>query len=301
MTKNIAANRIKLGIFVTVGTLLFIASIYFLGRQQNLFGSNIHVSGIFKNIGGLQEGSSVQFTGINVGTVKKIELITDTTVRVDMVIEKKVIKFIKQDAIAEVGSDGLMGNKIVSIFPGSPTSQPIADFGVLQTRSAVSTDDLMKNLKKITDNADGITKDLASVFHKINNGEGTIGTLISDKTLANNIKSAVSNMNEGTKGLKGGVAAITNGMTSIEKDLSDVTGKIKRGEGPLGMMLTDTALSRNIKESVNNIKEGTAGFSQNMEALKHSIFLKGAYKQEEKEKLKKQYDLPDSFFINGAK
>src|SRR5690242_11093387 len=100
MKNKETANRIRLGIFVSVAIALFIIVIYFIGDGQHMFSKTIHLNGTFKNLGGLEVGNNVRFTGINVGTIDQVEIITDTTARVDMTIEKKVQKFIKQDAIA---------------------------------------------------------------------------------------------------------------------------------------------------------------------------------------------------------
>src|SRR4051812_28244697 len=107
--------RIRLGIFVSIGVALLIVTIYVIGKKQNLFGTTFKVSGIFHNVSGLQVGSNVRFSGISIGTVENIEIITDSTVRVDMILEEKTRKFIKKDAKASIGSEGLMGNKIVNI------------------------------------------------------------------------------------------------------------------------------------------------------------------------------------------
>ena len=108
-------HKIKLGIFVSISIALFISGIYFIGQRQQLFGSTFRISGIFKDISGLQIGNNVRFSGINVGIIENIQQITDSTVRVDMMIEEHSRKFIKKNAKAIIGSDGLMGNKILII------------------------------------------------------------------------------------------------------------------------------------------------------------------------------------------
>src|SRR4051812_16124298 len=100
-SENIPAekqNGIKLGIFVSISILLFITAIYFIGQRQQLFSSTFKASGIFKDISGLQVGNNVRFSGINVGIVEEIQQITDSTVRVDMLIEERSRKFIKKNA-----------------------------------------------------------------------------------------------------------------------------------------------------------------------------------------------------------
>jgi len=107
----------KLGMFVILGLVLFVFTIYFVGRQKNLFGSTFHLRAQFRTVSGLREGNNVRFSGINLGTVNDIELITDTLVMVDLLVKREVQQFIKKDATASIGSDGLMGDS-TDYLPG---------------------------------------------------------------------------------------------------------------------------------------------------------------------------------------
>src|SRR5436305_776618 len=104
--QNTTGNKIRLGIFLSVGIGLFIVGIYFIGQRQQLFHDTFHISGIFKDISGLQVGNNVRFSGINVGVIESIQQVTDSTVKVDMMIDEKTRKFIKKNAKATIGSDG---------------------------------------------------------------------------------------------------------------------------------------------------------------------------------------------------
>ena len=95
MENKIAKNNIRLGIFVTIGMLLLITAIYFIGNRQHLFSRTIRISGLFKDISGLQIGNNVRFSGINIGTIEDIVIVSDSMVRVDMILEQITQKFIK--------------------------------------------------------------------------------------------------------------------------------------------------------------------------------------------------------------
>jgi phospholipid/cholesterol/gamma-HCH transport system substrate-binding protein len=222
-------NKIRLGIFVTAGFALFIAGIYFIGQRQQLFSNTFHISGIFKDISGLQAGNNVRFSGINVGIVGDIEQVTDSTVQVDMIINEHSRKFIKKSAKAIIGSDGLMGNKIIVIVAGTGASPVIANNDVIQTVRPVSMDDILAKIKITSDNAADITGDLASVVGNIRKGKGTIGKLFSDSSFA-----------------------------------------------------------KNIDQTVVNIKQGTSGFKQNMDAASHNFLLRGYLKRKQRREAKKK-------------
>jgi phospholipid/cholesterol/gamma-HCH transport system substrate-binding protein len=200
--KNENSSKLKLGIFVSLGLTLFIAGIYFIGERQQLFSSTFHVSGVFKDISGLQIGNNVRFSGINVGVIEDIQQITDTTVKVDMQIDENSRKFIKKNANAIIGTDGLMGNKIVIITPGYGSNKELADDDFLKTAQAVSMDEILAKLKVTADNAADITGNLSAVMENIKQGKGTVGRLLMDSTMAQDVSAALVNIKQGAGGFK---------------------------------------------------------------------------------------------------
>lgn len=221
--------NIKLGLFVTLGILLLIGAVYYMGKQQNLFGSTFRLTGIFSNVSGLQVGNNVRFSGINVGTVENIEIISDSSVRVDLIIDEKVREFIKKDAKAVIGSEGLMGNRIVNITGGSSGLKQVQHNDIIQTVKPIDTEDIFKNLVITGENAAIITSELAKIMLSISEGKSAIGKLF-----------------------------------------------------------IDTVFAEHLEQTIENVKKGTQGFSQNMEAAKSSIFLKGYFKKKKENKNKKQ-------------
>ncbi len=203
-------NNIRLGIFISAGIGLFIVGIYFIGQKQQMFNSTFRVSGIFKDVSGLQEGNNVRFSGINVGIVESIQLVTDSSVRVDMVINKDVKKFMKTNAKAIIGSDGLMGNKVMSIVPGTASNIEISDNATIETGQAVNMDDILLKVKVTAENATHITGDLAIIMNNIRHGRGTIGELIMDKRMAHNVDDALVNIKQGAGGFKNNMDAASD-------------------------------------------------------------------------------------------
>lgn len=201
MKKN-AGNKIRLGIFVSIGIALFIAGIYFIGQKQQLFNRTFTVSGIFKDISGLQVGNNVRFSGINVGIVGDILQITDSTVRVDMMIDEQTRKFIKKNAKAVIGSDGLMGNKIVLIIPGKVGKLELSDNDTIATTQPINMDDILVKIKMTSDNAANITDDLSAIIGNMRAGKGTFGKLFLDSAFAQNLDQTLINIKQGADGFK---------------------------------------------------------------------------------------------------
>ncbi|WP_264564284.1 MlaD family protein [Flavobacterium sp. N3904] len=190
----------KLGMFVAIGLILFIGTIYFVGKQKNLFGTTFTLQSQFKTVTGLKIGNNVRFSGINVGTVSEIELINDSTVAVKLVIKDEVRKFIKTDAKASIGSDGLMGDKVLTISPGTKSKSSVKDNARIASISAIEIEDIMKGVKTTVDNASVITDQLAEFSYKINNGNGTLSKLLMDEKMGQKLDATLSNLEIGTKG-----------------------------------------------------------------------------------------------------
>lgn len=195
-------NKVKLGIFVAIGVALFLAGIYYIGETKKLFSTTFRISAMFKDVNGLQVGNNVRFAGINVGTIEAIEIITDSTVKVDMILDVKTQKFIKKDAKAIIGSDGLMGNKIMNVSPGTTAFAMVENNDMIGTTIPISLDDMLLKLKNTTDNAALITDDLAAIMGNIRSGKGTIGKLFMDTVFADNLDKTIVNVKQGTKGFK---------------------------------------------------------------------------------------------------
>ena len=210
--KNAIGNKIKLGLFVFIGCALFIAGLYYIGQKQQLFNKTFHLNGTFKDISGLQIGNNVRFSGITVGIVDDIQQISDTSVRVNMLIDEDTKKFIKKDSKAIIGSEGLMGNKIVQIIPGINSKQVVADNDVIQTSQSISIDDILAKIKTTSDNAANITTDLAVLMDNIRNGKGTIGKIFMDTVFANNVDAALVNIKQGAGSFKQNMNAASHNI-----------------------------------------------------------------------------------------
>ena len=190
----------KLGMFVTIGLILFVGTIYFVGKQKNLFGSTFTLQSQFKTVTGLKVGNNVRFSGINVGTVSEIELLTDSAVVVKLIIKDDVRHFIKTDAKASIGSDGLMGDKVLTISPGTTSKSMVKNNATIESLKAIEIEDIMKGVKTTVDNAAVITDQLAEFSFKINNGKGTLSKLLMDEQMGNRLDATMTNLQKGTKG-----------------------------------------------------------------------------------------------------
>ncbi|MFZ4398931.1 MAG: MlaD family protein [Bacteroidales bacterium] len=200
--------KIRLGIFVAGGIALFVLAVFIIGKQKNLFNPVFKLTSTFYNVSGLQVGNNIRFSGVNVGTVDKISIINDSTVQVAMLIRKEVHQFIKIDCEVAIGSEGLIGDRLLIITQGSSSAELAKEGQQLYSKEPIETDAIMSSLQITADNAAIISEQLAEIMININNGNGTLGRLIQDTNIAENINQTIVNLKRSSKGLDENMEAV---------------------------------------------------------------------------------------------
>ncbi len=216
-------TKIKTGAFVLAGIVVLLMIIFFIGNQKNLFRRTIQLHINYKTVAGLQEGNFVRFAGINVGSVDMIEITSDTTVRVDISIQKKVQKFIRTDSKASIANDGLMGDKLIQINSGSDSQPIITEGGNLVAVNPFDMEKIMAKIEKvgikvenIVNNIDTLSGQLSGIFGKVNNGKGTLGKLINSEKLANDLQQTVNSAKQTVKTIDKAADGIKDNMDAAK-------------------------------------------------------------------------------------
>lgn len=316
-------QKLNLGIFVVVGLMLFVVAVYLIGNRQNMFVKTFSISANFRNVNGLMQGNNVRFSGINIGTVKNISMINDSTINVNMVIEEKMVQHIKKDAIATISTDGLVGNMIVNIIPGKGDAEIISSGDVIKTYTKIGTSEMLNTLNVTNENAALLTAKLLNVADAMSNEKGTLGMLINDTLVASNLKQTVNqlrimsieankamnelnviintiNFEESVAGklLNDSVEAqkVSTVLTNLETSTNDIKTVInnlnetildyKNSNGAVNYLFNDEDFVKNLEQSIKNINEGTENFNQNMEALKHNFLTRGYFRKLERQERK---------------
>ena len=201
MEKHTQKFKVRLGLFIIGGLVIFVIAIFLIGKQENLFDPVFKINTTFNNVSGLEVGSNIRYSGITVGTVDNITIIDDTTVRVDMLIKSSVQQFIKNDCEAGIGSSGIIGDRILIITQGSSDAPLVKEGAYIVSKEPVETDAIMESLQITADNAAIISYELADIMININSGKGTLGRLIQDTTIAENLDRTIINLRKSSKGL----------------------------------------------------------------------------------------------------
>jgi phospholipid/cholesterol/gamma-HCH transport system substrate-binding protein len=317
-------QKMRLGIFVIIGLMLFVLAIYFIGEKQKMFGETNKLSAIFNNVSGLQLGNNVRYSGINVGTVRVISMINDTTIRVDMIIDKSVFKHIKKNAVATISSDGLVGNMIINITPGENSFSAVQPGDIIKSINRIRTDDILNTLNVTNQNAALLTIDLLKITKEITQGKGTVGLLINDTIMGSDLKQtlrylkltskgtseSVSKLNEliatlnnkdnvigvlkdtavanKIKAIVGNLERSSDGINKVVNNLNATITNVKDGKGALNYLSNDPELVRKIDSTMTNINQASFRLNEDLEALKHNFLFRSYFKKQEKAKRKAQ-------------
>ncbi len=311
-------NTVKLGILVIVSAFILILALYFVGSKKNLFGDNFRLFCLFENINGLQKGNNVRFSGINIGTVESIEIKNDTTILVMLLIDEKVRGVIKSNCLASIGTDGLMGNKLVNLDPANIKGMPLNDNDTLHSLKTVNTEEMMRTLEFTNQNIALVSANLKNITENIDKSRGTLYTVLMDTSLATGFKSTISNIENVTVKLNqitNNVAALTNNLNnnkgllntlindtamagdvrqsvdklhstteSIQKaavSLDETLNKINKGDGTISKLLNDSATSEQVEQSIINFNTTLIKLNEDLEGLKHSFLLRRYFKKKD--------------------
>jgi phospholipid/cholesterol/gamma-HCH transport system substrate-binding protein len=311
---------VKLGIFVITGSVLLLIAAYLIGNQQNMFSKTFTLTTVFENVGGLQIGNNVRYAGINAGTVREITMETDTSIRVHMRIDAALQPHIKKNALAMIGSDGLVGSMILNLVPGAGTAPPVADGDEVKSFSRISTQDMLNTLNVTNENAALLTADLLEITRSLRRGSGIFGRLLTDSIMAEDFQeslhylkstaqqsgSAITRLNRIISDMDYEESAfavlmdnpeagyrVRNILASLDssaQDIRKITGRldalsatVAEGKGSLGVVMQDSATARNIQLSLEHLESGLMKFDQNMEALKHNFLTRGYFRKLERQ------------------
>ena len=315
-------NNLKLGIFTIARLIFLVITLYMIGKDQNLFGSNIVIHTRLSQAGGLVSGNNVRYSGIQVGTVSKVQLISDTIIEIQMLIDKKAGVNIRNNAVASIGTEGLIGNRVVNLMPGDGKGRPIKEGDYIQAKKTADTEAMLETLSGTNVNVAEISQELLETVKRINASKG-IWQVLDDETLAKELRTTLVNIraaSEKTHRLAGELSEIVNHVksgegsagqllydTSFAAQLSQAVNRIDHaaasadsllthtnqilggiqedintGKGPANALLKDSAMVGKLHSTLTNMEKSTRAFHENMEALKHNFLFRGYFRKQEK-------------------
>lgn len=317
MTTSPNRTAVIVGLFVTASITILAGGILAVGNLNDTFATKITVSVVFDEVSGLQKGDNVWFSGLKVGTVSNLEFHGDSQVEVELKVDQEATPHIHKDALAKVGSDGLIGNRIVVLYDGTTDAPTIKEGDVLAVGETVSTEAIMEMLQTNNTNLLAITNDIKGITSKIAAGEGTIGKLLKDDALYTNVTQAVDTLNAASvnaRNLTGSLATFSaklnregglpNDLVTDRTSYASLTAtvdKIKHvgdraaemvdglalavadKDSSLGVVLHDEAVGAELKQTLANLNDSTVLLNEDLKAIQSNFLFRGYFKKQEKE------------------
>ena len=318
MNESPNKRAVIVGVFVLVGILFFIGGILMIGNLHETFKSKMKVVSLFDDVGGLKKGNNIWFSGVKIGTVSNLRFYGTSQVEVSMNIETKVQQYIRKDAKVKIGSDGLIGNKILVIYGGTTAAPEVQEGDTLGVEKTFTSDDMINTLQANNVNVLAITADLKVITKQLAAGEGTIGKLLTDDAIYTHINAATaslqtasakadqlvstlstfsSNLNKkGTlanelttdtvvfKSVKASIKQLQQIADTASAFVADLKKASKNPNSTVGVLLRDEQSGARIKETIKNLESSSQKLDEDLKAVQSNFLLKRYFKNKAKEK-----------------
>ncbi len=215
----------RLGVFIVATLAILVAGIFIIGGKQYLFRSTYQLRAQFDNVVGLDAGGDVRVGGVHSGTVHSIVLPHKPGERVTVVmdLDKTTHEIVKQDSVATIETEGLLGNQFLAISFGSARSGEVRDGDLIASQAPLEMAELLQKASGLLDgtqqaiqNATQATANLDSISAKIDKGQGTAGALVNDKQLYTNLEQTSSSMRDTMVQAQAGVTDFQENMEAMK-------------------------------------------------------------------------------------
>lgn len=326
--KKKSINAVKLGVFVLTGLILLIFSLYLVGKNKSIFGTRFELKAHFKDVNGLLVGNNVRFSGIDAGSVLDITILNDTVIEVTMNLNKDIIRFIRNNSVASIGTDGLIGNRVVNIEPMGGDKPFVKGGERLPSREEVNTDQMLQTLSRTNQTVAKIAEEVLATVQLINQSS-ELTSLLNDKSLSLNLRRSLEDLHKTThnasilmdnalstfklasegngaiatlltdttlsieiRQVVGQLKALENSADRLVNDLNGVVESVEkdinRGDGSVNALMRDSVMANRLRAIIENAEKGTAAFAEDMEALKSNFLFRGYFKKLEKQAAKEK-------------
>jgi phospholipid/cholesterol/gamma-HCH transport system substrate-binding protein len=217
----------RLGAFIIATLAVLAAGIFIIGNMKYIFTPTYRLKAQFSTVVGLDPGAEVRVGGVNAGSVRAIQLPHNPTdkITVLMDLQRSTHDIVKQDSVAAIQTEGLLGNEYVSISFGSAQSPNVKDDDIIASEPPLVIADLMKKADGILDtsqqalnNVTVATANVSSISGKINQGQGTIGALVNDKKIYTQLDQTTAGLRDTVNHAQVGVAAFQENMEALKQN-----------------------------------------------------------------------------------
>lgn len=304
------------GVFVLAGLLLLVGAIFMVGDIHDTFKRKLELVSLFDDVNGLEEGNNIWFSGVKIGTVSSLAFYGKAQVAVGIKIDTKHRRYIYKDSKIRISADGLIGNKILVIFGGSTRAGTVEAGDTLLVEKTFSSEEILNMFQENNKNVLAITTDFKAISQKLLAGEGTIGKLLNENTLYDQLNGTTASLqntsmraevlvnslihfsaglnkkgtltNELTsdtivfQSIKASVFQLKQVTENAEAMMANLKTVSSNPNTPLGVLTQDQVAGTQMKGIIASLEGSSQKLEQSMEALQHNFLLRGFFKKKAK-------------------
>jgi phospholipid/cholesterol/gamma-HCH transport system substrate-binding protein len=249
-------DQLKVGVLILIALAILAAAIVKLGQAGNLFGKRYRLVAFVATASGLRVGGQVTVAGQVAGSIDDIKFLppgSDTTrhLKLIMEVDRKLSEQIRQDSRAKIQSSGLLGDKLVDISVGTPRYRALHEGDTLIVIPSIDYEAVVQQASGAIAEVVRLTRDLSKVTGGINRGEGTLGQLVTNRQLYDQLNSTLLRTSslmarmENPRGTVGRLLddpALYNSLNRMIAGADTVLRQINSGSGTVGQLLRDDSL-----------------------------------------------------------
>lgn len=279
--KQLKWSQLKVGITVVAASVTLAVLIFLMSNTGGIFTPKIVLRSYFDNASGLRIGAPVRLEGVDIGNVINIRVVPDprrkrTPVEVQMKVSTRYINSIHTDSLTALSTAGVLGETYIDIDSALAQGPPVQDGGELPAEDVPDFQDVVRASQGTLQNLDALEKRVDRILAFIESGNGSVGKLIYDPALYNNLSATVTEF-------QGLVNDVTNGKGSLGKlvstdelyskvnvtidKLNSMIDDLNAGKGTAGKLLKDEQLYKNANEAIANLKQLTDDINAGKGAL----------------------------------
>jgi phospholipid/cholesterol/gamma-HCH transport system substrate-binding protein len=286
----------KVGIFTLLALVIITYCIFYIGSKQQAFGSKKELIVKFKNVSGLKTGNAVRFSGVTIGAIDKIEIISDSSVLVTLNIDENDSKFIKKDSKASISTEGLLGSKYIRISPGSPNGRTVDNGDQLSSSEPIDVEELLNTLTESGKSFKNITNNVDKLVTNIHSGEGMLGAMLSDTSMDEKMTQIVNSF--GSTGRNSSILSTKMiemvdtlksagaNTVKISAEMEEFAKKLNNDSSTLGKFISDTAMANQINNTMVELKTTAVEVQETSSSVRESWLLNLFGKNKKKKKKK---------------
>jgi phospholipid/cholesterol/gamma-HCH transport system substrate-binding protein len=262
--KQLLWSKLKVGIVITLALLILFLTVFFAGSIERILSPKVEIRAQIQNVKGLRKGAPVWISGIEVGSVKNMNLNPEYGTIVTLSINKNALKYLRKDAEASILTMGLLGDKYVELSNGSPEAGPIKPGDMIKGTAQIELQDVVETSAASIEKVSDFLNKLENLVTRIEKGEGTIAKFLTDPSVYNNLQETTKSLSAILKDLQSGHGTLKmlledpslyNKLVSTTSALEELSKKLNESSGTMKKLIEDPSLYNRMLATASSMDE----------------------------------------------